>query len=186
MKFIAIAMLVFVIAGCSNLLTNGVSYSGEDRVFSKQFRSFETYTRTAQGREPGWELGFAFIPHKDGRITGVWLKNPTRGMVPVSIWDAETKALIITMQFNIADTIGYNHFVLNQPFLLEAEKKYCITVNVTSYYYHTLPFTSLPMQYNNCSLVSSVFEEAYYPRYPQNEINNVIHGLIDLDLGWKQ
>jgi hypothetical protein len=186
MKFYINIFFVITFVSCGVLPKGGVSYFGEEKVFSKQLKSYPTTKRVAQGREPGWELGIAFIPHKEGRIKGVWLKNPTLGAVPVSIWDADTKQLIKTLQFTINDTLSYNHFILSDPILLQAEKKYCITVNVTKYYYYTLQFSTLPIQLNNCSLVNSVYEETYYQRYPQYEINNVVHGLIDVDLDWKQ
>ncbi|MBL0147053.1 MAG: DUF4082 domain-containing protein [Chitinophagaceae bacterium] len=186
MKIYITLFSIIVLFSCTVLPKGGVSYFGEEKNFSKQLKSYTTYKREAQGREPGWELGFAFIPHKDGRISGIWLKNPTNGNIPVSIWDADTKQIIQTLQFNNSDTLNYNHFVLTQPITLIAQKKYCITVNVTKYYYHSLPFTSLPIQANNCTMVSSVYEETYYQRFPQYEINNVIHGLIDVDLDFKQ
>ncbi len=185
MKYIFFFLSILIFTSCG-VLHNGVSYTGEEKVFSKQFKSYTLNKREAQGREPGWELGISFIPHKEGRISGIWLKNPTKGTVPVSIWDADTKQLIQTFQFTISDTLNYNHYTLAQPILLTTQKKYCITTNVTKYYYHTLPFTTLPLQFNNCTLVSSVYEETYYQRYPQFEINNVIHGLIDLDIDFKK
>jgi Domain of unknown function (DUF4082) len=184
MKIYIALLLLLALLSCGTL-PKGVSYFGEEKIFSKQFKSYTTFKREAQGREPGWELGFSFMANKEGRITGLWLKNPTAGRVPVSIWDAETKQLIQTFQFTINDTINYNHFILPQPILLTAQKKYCITANVTKYYYHTLPFTAMPFQFNNCILLSSVYEETYYQRYPQYEINNVVHGLLDIDVDFK-
>jgi hypothetical protein len=186
MKIYVTIFSIVVLFSCGVLPKGGVSYFGEERIFSKQLKSYTTYKREAQGREPGWELGFAFIPQKDGRISGVWLKNPTVGNIPVSVWDADSKQIIQTLQFTNSDTVNYNHFILTTPIPILANKKYCITANVTKYYYHTLPFATLPLQVNNCSMVSSVYEETYYQRFPQFEINNVVHGLIDLDLDWKQ
>ena len=185
MKNYSVIFILLIISGCG-VLKNGISYVGEEKVFSKSWRGNTTYTRVAQGREPGWEMGFSFITNKEARIKGVWIKNPTAGSIPISIWDADTKQLLHTFQFTVGDTVNYNHFVLQQPVPLAANKKYCISINVTKYYYQTLPFTTLPMQVNNCTLVSSVYEETYYQRYPQYEINNVVHGLIDVDLDWKQ
>jgi hypothetical protein len=185
MKNYSAAFFLLIISGCA-VLQKGVSYFGEEKIFSKYFKTFTTYKREAQGREPGWELGIAFIPHKDGRISGVWLKNPTTGNVPVSIWDADTKQLIQTIQCTVTDTIYYNHYSLQQPLQITAGKKYCITANVTRYYYHILPYNNLPLQFTNCTLVSSVYEETYSPRYPQYELNNIVHGLLDIDLDWKQ
>jgi hypothetical protein len=184
MKFYLKIFFVATVFGCG-VLPKGISYFGEEKIFLKQFKSYPINKREAQGREPGWELGIAFAPHKAGRLSGLWLKNPTRGNVPVSIWDGDTKQLIQTFQFTISDTVNYNHFVLQQPVVLVAEKKYCITANVTKYYYVTLPFTTMPVQLTDCTLLGSVYEETYYPRYPQFEINNVVHGLIDADIDWK-
>lgn len=185
MKYVLFILSIVCLFACG-VLQNGVSYSGEEKAFSKSWRGNATYTRVAQGREPGWEIGFSFITAKEARIKGVWIKNPTAGAVPVSIWDAITKQLLHTFYFTVADTVNYNHFMLHQPVPLTANKKYCITINVTKYYYHNLQFTTLPMQANNCTLLSSVYEETYYQRYPQYEINNVLHGLIDVDIDWKK
>ena len=174
-----------VLAGCG-VLQNGVSYTGEEKVFSKNLTGTSTKKREAAGREPGWELGFAFSTTKDARLKGVWIKNPTRGNIPVSVWDADSKQFIQSFQFNVSDTLNYNHFILQQPLPLIANKKYCITINVTRYYYQSLVFSRLPLQANNCTMISSVYEETYYPRYPQFEITDVVHGLIDIDLDFKQ
>ncbi|RYG05112.1 MAG: hypothetical protein EOO07_30345 [Chitinophagaceae bacterium] len=73
-----------------------------------------------------------------------------------------------------------------QPVSLSANKKYCISINVSSYYYQPLVFNMLPQQANNCTLLSTVYEETHYPRFPQFELNNIVHGLIDIDLDFKQ
>jgi hypothetical protein len=184
MKYILLLFLCIHFCQCG-VLHNGFSYFGEEKIFSKQFKFYPLNSRSVYGREPGWELGFAFKPHKEGRLKGLWLKNPTIGKVPVSIWDADTKQLIKTLECNNIDTINYNHFLIPQPLLLIAEKKYCITANVIKYYYQSLPFTPLPLECNNCTLLSSVYEETYYQRFPQFEIHNIIHGLLDVDIDWK-
>lgn len=185
MKLLSTLFILLIACGCG-VLQNGVSYSGEEKVFSKSWRGNATNIRVAQGREPGWEMGFSFITNKEARLKGIWIKNPTAGALPVNIWDANTKQLLHSFRFTMGDTVNYNHFILQQPVPLAANKKYCITINVTKYYYHNLPFTVLPMQVNNCTLLSSVYEETYYQRYPQYEINNIVHGLIDMDLDFKQ
>ncbi|MBP6430798.1 MAG: DUF4082 domain-containing protein [Ferruginibacter sp.] len=185
MKFYSIILFVCAFSSC-NILPKGISYIGTEKFFFKSYKNYPVLQREAQGREPGWELGFAFTPHKEGRISGIWIKNPTKATLPVTIWDADTKQVIQTFQFTIADSINNNHFVLTEPIMLVAQKKYCITINVTKYYYYNLPFETLPLQLNSCTLNNSVYEETYYQRYPQFEINNVVHGLIDVDLDWKQ
>ncbi len=185
MKYCFLILSLALVAGCS-VLQNGDSYTGEEKVFSKNFTGASTKKREAVGREPGWELGFSFITAKDARLKGVWIKNPTRANIPVSVWEADNKQLIQSFQFNVNDTLNYNHFILQQPLLLIANKKYCITINVTRYYYQPLVFSRLPLQANNCTIISSVCEETYYPRYPQFEITDVVHGLIDIDLDFKQ
>lgn len=185
MKYCVLILSMAVLTGCS-VLQNGISYAGEEKIFSKNRNGVATKKREAVGREPGWELGFSFTTAKEARLKGVWIKNPTRGNVPVSVWDAESKQLIQSFQFNVSDTLQFKHFMLQQPLPLVANKKYCITINVTRYYYQPLVFSRLPMQANNCTMISSVYEETYYPRYPQFEITDVVHGLIDIDLDFKQ
>ncbi len=85
----------------------------------------------------------------------------------------------------MTDSLNYNHFVLQLPVALMANKKYCITINVAKYYYHLLPITNFPLEVNNATILSSVYEEAHYQRYPQNEVQNVVHGLIDVDIDFK-
>ena len=85
--------ILFSLRGCG-VLQNGVSYSGQDKIFSKNWNGTAVKKRMAIGREPGWELGFSFTTTKEARLRGVWIKNPIRGNVPVSVWDADTKQLI--------------------------------------------------------------------------------------------
>jgi len=185
MKYYFLIALLFALSSCG-VLQNGISYAGEEKIFSKSWRGNTTSKRGASGREPGWELGFSFMCTRESRLKGVWIKNPSRGNVPVSMWDADSKQLVHSFQFNISDTLNYNHIVLQQPVALMANKKYCISINVTSYYYQPLTFSNLPIQANNCTMLSSVYEETHYQRYPQFELNNIVHGLIDIDLDFKQ
>lgn len=178
--FIAITLL----SGCSALPKGGTSYSGEDRVFSKSFSFYKTAYRQAQGREPGWELGIAFQCHKEGRIKGLHVKNPTKGIVPVTVWDADTKQIVFQMQANLDGSNAYNRIYLEKPIPVEAGRKYCVSINVTQYYYHVMPLNQLPMDANNITLLSSMYEDSHYTRYPQFEVREVLHGLIDLDMQW--
>jgi hypothetical protein len=70
MKNYSVAFFLLIISGCG-VLKNGISYSGEEKVFSKNWRGNATNTRVAQGREPGWEMGFSFTTTKEARIKGI-------------------------------------------------------------------------------------------------------------------
>jgi hypothetical protein len=183
-----IIKLLFIAAvistGCSVLPKGGTSYSGEDRVFSKFFSFYKTEYRQALGREPGWELGIAFQCHKAGRIKGLHIKNPTKGMVPVTIWDANSRQIIFQLQANLDGSNVYNHIYLEKPIPVEAGRKYCVSINVTQYFYHVMPPGQLPMEANTITLLSSMYEDSHYNRYPQFEVREVLHGLIDLDMQW--
>ncbi|RYY69627.1 MAG: DUF4082 domain-containing protein [Chitinophagaceae bacterium] len=185
MKYCLVVGLIILISGCG-VLQNGVSYSGEDKIFTRKWKEGKLLKRIAYGREPGWELGFSFITTKESRLRGIWIQNPVKANIPVSIWDATTKQLLHSFSFRITDTLQYNHFILQQPVPLEANRKYCISMNVTGYYYQPLLFAAFPFAANNCSMISSVYEETHYPRYPSFEMNNLIHGLMDIDLDFKQ
>ncbi|MCY7292200.1 MAG: DUF4082 domain-containing protein [Ferruginibacter sp.] len=180
--------LIYVISICClvgcGVLPKGISYVGEERVFGKSFnRTFTTLRRDAENWEPAWELGIAIKPQKDGRIKGIRIKNPTAGYVRLSVWDADTKLIIQTLNANISDTLNYNFIFCEIP--ITANKTYCISINVRKYYYYNLPFNPLPLNVNNISLLYSVYEETPYQRFPQNNVASVYHGLIDLDVDFK-
>lgn len=185
MKYSILLLLMFIIKGCG-VLQNGVSYAGEDKIFTGKWKEGKPLKRIAHGREPGWELGFSFTTTKDARLKGIWIQNPVKATIPVSVWDAETRQLLHSFSFRITDTLQYNHFVLQQNVPLMANRKYCISMNVTGYYYQPLSFAKFPLRANNCSMISSVYEETHYPRYPQFELNNLVHGLMDMDIDFKQ
>lgn len=175
---------VIVFTSCGMLPKGGTSYAGEDRVFSKSFSFYKAEYRQAQGREPGWELGIAFQCHKAGRIKGLHIKNPTKGSVPITIWDADSRQIIYQLQASLDGSNAYNRIYLEKPIPVEAGRKYCISINVTQYYYHVMPLNQLPMDANNITLLSSMYEDSHYTRYPQFEVRDVLHGLIDLDMQW--
>lgn len=188
-KFMTCKLLIYtailLLNGCSVLPKNGISYFGEDQVFSKSFLGYNLQYRQAIGREPGWELGISFIAKREGRIKGIQVKNPVEGRVPLTVWDATDRHIIYQAQVNLDGSNSFNRIYLENPIPVEAGKKYCVTINVDRYYYYTLPFSQLPLETNDIVLTGSVYEETYYPRYPQNEITDVLHGLIDLDMQWK-
>ncbi len=180
-RFVIILFLFFF--GCG-VLPKGTSYFGEDSIFGKSFnRTFETLRRDAENWAPAWELGIAIQPQKDGRIKGIRLKNPTAGYVRLSVWDADTKQLMQTINAHISDTVNYNFNYCEIPIV--ANKTYCISINVRKYYYYNLPFNPLPLQASNIRLLYSVYEETPYQRFPQNNVPSVYHGLIDLDVDFK-
>jgi hypothetical protein len=183
MKTVKYLVIILSLVSCG-VLPKGISYFGEERVFGKSFnKTFKTERRDAENWEPAWELGIAVQPHKDGRIKGIRVKNPTAGYVRLSVWDADTRQLIQTMNVNISDTVNYNLNVCEIPII--ANKTYCISINVRKYYYYTLPFNPLPLHSSYISLLYSVYEETPYQRFPQNNVASVYHGLIDLDVDFK-
>lgn len=176
-------LLLLLSIGCG-VLPNGTSYLGEERIFGKSFNStFRTEYREAGPRESAWELGIAIQPHKDGRIKGIRIKNPTLGYVRLSVWDADTRMLIQTMNVNINNTSDYNFVYCQIPIV--ANKTYCISINVLKYYYYILPFNPLPLHHPDVSLLYSVYEETPHQRFPQHNVPSVYHGLIDIDADFK-
>ncbi|MFC3559340.1 DUF4082 domain-containing protein [Pedobacter jamesrossensis] len=176
-------LLLIALCGCT-VLKNGTSYFGEDRIFGKHFnKTFKTEYREVGYRESAVELGIAIKPHKDGRIKGIRIKNPTKGYMRLSIWDADTRELIQTMNVNISDTINYNLFVCQIP--ITANKTYTISINVFKYYYYNLPFNPLPLHSSDVSLLYSVYEETPYQRFPSQNVASVYHGVIDIDAEFK-
>ena len=128
-------------------------------------------------------MGIAIQAHKDGRIKGIRIKNPTTGYVRLSVWDADARQLMQTMNVNISDTVNYNLNYCEVPIV--AGKTYGITIYVRKYYYYTLPFNPLPLHSSYISLLYSVYEESPHQRFPQYNVPSVYHGLIDLDVDFK-
>lgn len=169
--------------GCG-VLPNGTSYFGEERIFGKMFnQTYPVQYREAEHRESAWELGIAIRPKKDGRIKGIRIKNPTLGYLRLSVWDADTRALIHTMNVNIDNTVEYNFAHCLIPIV--ANKTYCISINVLKYYYYTLPYNPLPVHSSDISLLYSVYEETPHQRFPQHTVSSVYHGIIDIDADFK-
>ncbi len=182
MKYFSLISLFFLM-GCG-VLQNGVSYFGEERVFEKYFEnSPEIIRRDAEYGEPSWELGIAVKPHKDGRIKGIRIYNPTSGNIRLSIWDEETKTLLKSWTFNNGDGMKSTFNFCELPIL--AEKTYYVTINVRAYYYFYLPDHPFPIDNPDLTFLYSVFEETPYQTFPQNKVSNVFHGLIDLDVDYK-
>ncbi|MDN3588952.1 DUF4082 domain-containing protein [Pedobacter aquatilis] len=176
-------LLMIALSSCT-VLKNGTSYLGEDRIFGKHFnRTFKTEYKEVDYRASAVELGIAIKPHKDGRIKGIRIKNPTKGYVRLSIWDADTRELIQSTNVNISDTVDYNFFYIQMPLI--ANKTYTISINVLKYYYYKLPFNPLPLHSNDVSLLYSVYEETPYQRFPGQNVASVYHGIIDIDAEFK-
>lgn len=176
---IAIAGLFF---SCT-ILQNGVSYFGEEGIFAKSFTQYPIEYRKVAYGEPNFELGIEFKPHKNGRIRGIRIKNPLTGHLRLSLWDADEKKLINTYTFNNGNPGKYNFGYFQIP--VKANKTYCLSINVRQYYYHILTFDKLPLNLPEISLSNSVYAEGKYQRYPEFKIDNILHGLIDLDFEWE-
>jgi len=175
--------LLTAICSCG-VLANGISYQGQEKVFHTAIGNTQTFYREAQGREPGWELGIAFKALADGRINGLHVKNPTRGIVPITIWDGDTKQIIQQFNTTLDGTDNYNKIYMHQPVKIQAGKTYRVTINVMKFYYQSLPFFRFPMNAENVQLLGSVYEETHYTRFPEFLLQDVFHGMIDVDLQW--
>ncbi len=181
-KLLLTSILLSLLLSCT-ILKNGISYFGEDRIFGKSFVQYATDYRKVEYGEPNFELGIEFKPLKNGRIKGIRIKNPQTGNLRLSLWDADQKELINTFTFNNQNPSKYNFGYFQIP--LEANKTYCLTINVREYYYHKLIFDRLPLKLPEIILMNSVYSEGAYQRYPEFRIDNILHGLIDLDFEWE-
>lgn len=79
---------------------------------------------------------------------------------------------------------NFQNLFIHNLVTIVAGKRYCVTINVTQYFYQVLPFSRFPMQGENVVLLGSVYEEAHSTRFPQFQIEDVYYGLIDVDLQW--
>ncbi|NQX40765.1 protein of unknown function [Pedobacter steynii] len=183
MKKIIFAFIIPCLSVACTILKNGISYSGEEGIFAKSVAQYPTQYRLVEYGEPNFELGIEFKSHKNGRIKGIRIKNPQSGNLRLSFWDADEKKLISTYTFNNGNPGKYNFGYFQIP--VKANRTYCLTINVREYYYHVLTFDKLPLNLQEISLTNSVYAEGKYQRYPEFKVDNVIHGLIDLDFEWE-
>jgi Domain of unknown function (DUF4082) len=181
-NLISILVIAATLFSC-NVLKNGISYNGEEGIFSKNYFQYPTEYRIVEDGEPNFELGIEFKPHKNGRIRGIRFKNPQTGNLRLSLWDADEKKLLNTYTYNNGNPSKYNFGYFQIP--VKANKTYCLTINVRQYYYHVLTFDKLPLTLPEITLTSSVYAKGIYQRYPEFRVDNVIHGLIDLDFDWE-
>lgn len=181
-KLVLFWVLISISLSCT-VLKNGISYAGEEGVFAKHYLQYPTNYRKVEYGEPNLELGIEFRPHKNGRIKGIRIKNPQTGNLRLSLWDADEQKLLNTFTFNNDNPSKYNFGYFQIP--LQANKTYCLTVNVRAYYYHALTFDKLPLTLPEITLTNSVYAEGIYQRYPAFKVDHVIHGLIDLDFDWE-
>ena len=183
MKKLSLLLLIVSLFYNCTILKNGNSYNGEEGIFAKIFNQYPTEYRSVEDGEPNFELGIEFKPHKNGRIRGIRIKNPQTGNLRLSLWDANEQKLLDTYMFNNNNPSKYNFGYFQIP--VKANKTYCLTINVRQYYYHILTFDKLPLNLQEISLTNSVYAEGIYQRYPEFKVDNVLHGLIDLDFEWE-
>ena len=181
-NLISILAIAATLISCT-VLKNGISYNGEQGIFAKHYVQYPAEYRKVEYGEPNFELGIEFRPHKNGRIRGIRFKNPQTGNLRISLWDANEKKLLNTYTYNNSNPSKYNFGYFQIP--LQANKTYCLTINVREYYYHILTFDKLPLILPEITLTRSVYSEGIYQRYPEYMVDNVIHGLIDLDFDWE-
>lgn len=62
-----------------------VATKANSMYFSEPLVIPKPYTVQHKVGEPGWELGIAIKALANGRINGLHIKNPTKGVVPVTI-----------------------------------------------------------------------------------------------------
>ena len=97
---------------------------------------------------------------------------------------ANTKQILQQFNGTLNGTENFQSIFMHQAVPLQAGKSYCITINVVQYFYQPLPFHPFPLRGEKVELLGSVVEESYYPRFPQQMLQDVYHGLIDVDLQW--
>lgn len=160
---------------------------GEEQIFSKNWKNKKLLIRERQNREPGWELGIAFSPKIDGRITAFRIKNPTIGQVPITLWDADTQQIIYSTSFNNNLNQDFFRYLLSNPILVNANKKYYLTINVEKYFYFqdNIFLNGIVIENTHFNFLGSVFKETQYQQFPTHFTNDVIHGLVDIDAQWK-
>ena len=158
----------------------GVSSAGIDNYFERSLYGTGLPLRYAETGP--WELGLTFVAHKDGIIKAINIKNPDLGTKRVSIWDTNTRTLITSFEFRTESDKEFQKNLIN--FKIEKGKTYTISFNAKNYYYHEPIFKKLPISDDNLTLLSTNFTPGTWQQFPDKQIDNIIHGLIDIDFQW--
>lgn len=158
----------------------GISSAGMDNYFERSL--YGTGLPLKYAETGPWELGLTFVAHKDGIIKAINIKNPEIGRKRVSIWDTNNRVLIATYELKTNSDKEFQKNLIN--FKIEKGKTYTISFNAKNYYYHELIFRKLPISDDNLTLLATNFGEGTWQQFPDQQTNNIIHGLIDIDFQW--
>ena len=181
-KLLKIAGYIFtllLLVQCTAIGT-GISYSSTENYFENALYGSglpEKYAETGP-----WEMGLTFVSHKNGMIKSINIKNPELGNKRVSIWDTNNRVLITSFEFRTESDKDFQKKFIN--FKVEKGRTYTISMNATRYFYHELYYRKLPMSDDNLTLLSTNFTRGTWQQFPEQQIDNIIHGLIDIDFEW--
>ena len=179
LKTFTILFCFFIFQQCT-VINSGVSYSGVENYFERSLYGSGLPLKIATTGP--WELGLSFVAHKDGIIKAINIKNPEIGRKRVSIWETNNRVLMATYEFKTDSDKDFQKNLIN--FKIEKGKTYTISFNAKNYYYHELLFQKLPMSDDHLTLLSTNFAQGTWQQFPDQQIDSIIHGLIDIDFQW--
>lgn len=179
LKTITTLFCFFIFQQCT-FINSGVSYSGVENYFETSLYGKGHILKYAETGP--WELGITFVAHKNGTIKAINIKNPELGKKRISIWDTTNRTLLATYEFNHNDDKTYLKNLIS--FKVDQGRTYTISMNSTQYFYHELNFRRLPISDDNITLLSTNFYQGTWQQFPDKQIDNIIHGLIDIDFQW--
>ena len=180
LKIAGVILTLLLLVQC-NAIGPGISYSSTENYFENALDG--TGLPLKYSTTGPWELGLTFVAHKNGVIKSINIKNPELGNKRVSIWDTNNRVLITSFEYRTDSDKFYQKNLLN--FKVEKGRTYTISFNATKYYYYELFFKKLPMSDDNLTLLSTNFTPGTWQQLPDKQIDNIIHGLIDIDFEWE-
>jgi Domain of unknown function (DUF4082) len=147
--------------------------------------SFNDQTGIVFSNTQLYECGYVFETKIAGTITDFSVKFPSPSSnVKILVWDASTLTPIASQNFGYYFVGEYETKTITTPIALQANKKYCVSINTftNGYYTHSrngFADAKLPMEFKNLRLLSlntAPTTSANLRIFPSQVQNNTYYG----------
>lgn len=124
-----------------------------------------------------WELGLAFSASLPGKISHVGVRMPDPGSYRVLLWDFNSQTLLRQKTIEQSVPGKLTMAILDEPLILEADKKYVISVNTHSmgvnkkyYWAARADFGEMyPIQRGSILIHTALYSPMSAPTFPTTE-----------------
>lgn len=177
-KLFMLLLMITITTGCSKSDDEPVVYSEENPLPAYiQNSGFDKITSVPNALI--YEYGYKFSPKVKGKINAITLKLPdVASNVRVTLWDNATKTILKTYIIPTTTPNVETKLVVD-PYMLEANKEYMLSYNITNWYYHLKTGggnTTYPIPAGNISILGFQQNTGPTQTYPATAINSYCTG----------